>query len=229
LLDPLKGSVQRHVADLKPAERADFLYQVSSDTNQVKITLSNFGAGATQNVLFGDDLFLAVHSAKTSAHGEGDYLFVGFVTGGTLVFNDPEPGLLRVTVNGDSTNAGLVSADVEITSTKAKSPGSTAKGTIREGQLDTIPVTVAAGTGEAVFTLSWKGDWSRYPTNDLDLLLIDPNGNLHAEGATLDSPETFHFATPVAGQWTALVSGFELPGGKDQYELRATADGVLIK
>jgi hypothetical protein len=53
-----------------------------------------------------------VHTSKTSAIGEGDYPVFTFTTGGTFVVNDPEPGVMRVTVGGDWINAGTISADV---------------------------------------------------------------------------------------------------------------------
>lgn len=67
-----------------------------------------------QNQLFGDDILLAVHSAKTSSIGQGDYPFFTFTVGGTFVVNNPETGLMRVTLNGDWTNAGDIDADVAI-------------------------------------------------------------------------------------------------------------------
>ena len=51
---------------------------------------------AQQNQLFGDDLLFAVHSAKTSAQGEGDYLAFEFVASDqTFVFDRPETGLMQ--------------------------------------------------------------------------------------------------------------------------------------
>ena len=44
---------------------------------------------ARQNQLFGDDILLAIHSAKTSSIGEGDYKVFAFTTGGTFAVDDP--------------------------------------------------------------------------------------------------------------------------------------------
>jgi serine protease AprX len=228
-LEPLKGSVQDHVADLKPGQRADFLYEVGEKTDRVTINLSNFTHGAIQNALFGDDIFLAVHTAKTSAIGEGDYQFFGFVLGGTLVITDPEPGLMRVTVNGDFTNAGPISADVSIASTKGGNSKSTEGGKIDEGQSLSFPIAVPAGGSQAVFSLRWQNNWSRYPTSDVDLILVDPNGNLNFMGATLNSPETVVINNPTPGIWTVFVEGFELPAGTDKFDLRVTVDGKVVK
>jgi subtilisin family serine protease len=228
-LEPLKGSVQDHVADLKPGQRADFLYEVAEKTDSVTINLSNFTAGAIQNALFGDDILLTVHTAKTSAIGEGDYQFFGFVLGGTVMIIDPEPGLMRVTVNGDFTNAGPISTDVSISSTKSGNSRSTDGARINDGQLLAFEVQVPAGVTDAVFSLRWRNNWSRYPTSDVDLILRDPAGLLNFDGATLDSPERVAVHTPAPGTWTVFVDGFDLPSGTDKVDLRVSFDGKLVK
>jgi subtilisin family serine protease len=119
-LEPLKGNVQKSISGIKPGERAEFLYEVKEKTSRVTITISNFVSGSTQNALFGDDILIAVHSAKTSYFF--DYDFFGFTRNNTFVIDDPEPGLLRVTVNGDWTNASPISADVAITSVMTPTP-----------------------------------------------------------------------------------------------------------
>ena len=67
-----------------------------------------------------------------------------------------------------------------------------------------------------MFELFWLQNWGRYPTNDLDMLVFDPGGNLVVDtagippGASLNSPERAVIANPVAGQWTVLVDGFSI-------------------
>ena len=54
----------------------EILYNVTANTNQVIVSLSNVTPSlppAQQNQPFGDDILLVVHSAKTSAIGEGDF------------------------------------------------------------------------------------------------------------------------------------------------------------
>jgi subtilisin family serine protease len=244
-LEPLKGNVFQRASGLKPGERADFLYEVTERTEQVVISLQNFAAAlppAQQNQLFGDDIFLAVHSAKTSSQpGDGDYLRTAFTTGGTFVVNNPEPGLLRVTVNGDTTNAGSVAVDVAIASVKGANDKATATGQIATGDTATIVVNVPAGVDQAVFTTRWRNNWSRYPTSDLDMILIDPAGTIYFDGATLNSPESVVFPLvpavtgdpsrpkPAAGTWLVLVDGFEVPARRDKFEVTVTLDGNLVR
>lgn len=230
-LEPLKGKVSDHVADLKPGARADFLYQVDDDTAQVTLQLINVTPGAVQNAFFGDDILFAAHSAKTSAIDEGDYI-VGpvFTLDHTFVINNPEPGLLRLTALGDWTNASPIALDVRISSTRGKEPRKvTARNVIRQDQQFTYDVTIPAGATQAVFQVRWRDNWSHYPTSDIDLYAFDPIGNVNIDGATLNSPEEVTIVNPKSGTWTFLVDGFDIPGSFDIFELLVIVDGRVIR
>jgi hypothetical protein len=111
------GFVTQHFSNLKPGQRFEIPYRVSANTRQVVVSLSGVSPAlppAQQNQLFGDDILLTVHTAKTSSIGEGDYPVFEFATGGTFAVSNPESGVLRVTVNGDWTNAGTISGDIAI-------------------------------------------------------------------------------------------------------------------
>ncbi len=230
-LDPLRGNVFENVTDLKPGERADFLYKVDDDTAQVIVELSNLATGTPVNALFGDDILFAAHSAKTSSIGDGDYVTgPTFTTGDTFVIDDPEPGLLRATVLGDWTNASPIALDVKITSVRQKEPRKvTARHSIRQDQQFAYEVAIPSGAAEAVFQLRWRNNWSRYPTDDLDLFAIDPDGVENDNGASLNSPEEVTVANPKAGTWTFVVDGFDIPARFDQFELRVIVDGKVIR
>jgi hypothetical protein len=181
-----------------------------------------------QNQLFGDDILFAIHSAKTSAIGEGDYPVLAFTTGNTFTIDDPEPGLIRVSVNGDWTNAGRISASVSIYSLTDPVAGKTASGKIRTGQLLAFPVVVPAGTTVADFRLGWREDWGQYPTNDVDLILVRPNGTVDFGGATLSNPEHVAVHTPASGTWLVLVDGFDIATLEDKFDLRVALDGTVV-
>ena len=231
-LDVRDGLVQESVSGLRPGERHDVLYRVHPNTSQVVVVLSNVTPAlppSEQNQLFGDDILLAVHSAKTSSIGEGDYPVFAFSVGGTFAVNDPERGIMRVTLNGDWTNAGEVSAEVTIFSTTESLPKFTAQGKITPLQTLVYPIDVPAGVAQAEFRLGWREDWSRYPTNDVDLILVAPGGAVNAAGATARNPEVAVVDNPAAGQWLALVDGFEVNTGDDRFELRVSLDGNVVK
>jgi len=226
------GAVSEIVSGLKPGQRFDLLYRVHPNVSQVVIALT----GVTpvlppdeQNQLFGDDILLAVHSAKTSAIDEGDYKVLTFTLGGTFVIADPEEGIMRITVNGDWTNAGPIGASVHVFSIVNPVPGLTMQGQI--GMRDTlvVPLTIPAGTAVADFRLGWRENWGQYPTTDLDFILVRPNGTVDVGGATLNSPERVVVSNPADGTWLLYIRGSDVASRSDKFELRVALDGKVIK
>lgn len=229
-LEVQDSPVFQHAADLKPGERHDILYHVAPNTKQVVIVLGGVTPAlppAQQNQLFGDDILLAVHSAKTS--GIDDYKVFEYSTGGTFTVNDPETGVMRLTLNGDWTNAGTISADVSIVSFTQPVPQFTAQGRIADLQFLGFPVNVPAGVSKAEFRLSWREDWGNVPTNDLDLIVINPSGAANVDGATLNNPERADVMNPVPGKWIVFVAGYHIPTATDKFELRVSLDGKVVK
>ena len=169
-LDVRDGLVHETFTGLRPGERRDILYRVQPNTGQVVIALGGVTPAlppAQQNQLFGDDILLAIHSAKTSAIGaQGDYKVFEFTVGSTHAIANPETGIMRVTVNGDWTNAGAIGASVSIFSITNPIPGFTEQGKLLDGQTLVFPVTVPPGASVAEFRLGWREDWGQFPTND---------------------------------------------------------------
>jgi hypothetical protein len=234
-LDVLSGTVRERFRNLRPGERAEILYEISEKTKQVVVDLTNVVPELPpdqQNALFWDDIFINIHSAQTSSDPYtpgGDYVASGFTFGDTFVINDPEPGIMRITIMGDMTNAGRISADVMVTSSREPSPGFTAQGRLREGQIDVVSVKLPSAN-VAEFRLEWNEHWGKYPTNDLDLWVEDPNGVVERlVGSTLSSPEVIRISNPTPGIWKFYMIGFGIPKGADRWELRVTADGKLVK
>ncbi len=227
------GTVERIIGPLRPGQREEVIYEVTPNTAQVRLELTNFRAElppSQQNQLFGDDLFVAVHNAKTSRQPESSgYLIQAFTTGGTAVIPDPEPGLMRFTISGDWTNAGDVSVDLRIVPATAPTPRMTRQGKIMEFEEIVHALTVPPGTSRADFRLRWRENWTRYPLNDIDLVLIDPDGGLNFGAATLDAPERVVVESPQPGTWLMIVYGFELHSSDDKYDLRVELDGQVVK
>jgi hypothetical protein len=225
------GDVTRTVTGLMPGGRFETFYKTTPNTSAIVVTVSGFTPGATQNPLFGDDLTLTVHSAKTSAIGaSGDYKVYTFTTGGTFTIANPDLGIMRITLNGSSTNASAVAATVNVRSVTDSNPGQTSHGKIADGELIEVPFSVPAGATRLEARLEWDGDWSNYPTNDLDVILRRPDGTLVTGGATINAPELATVTNPAAGNWIAYVDGFTISTtGGDKYTLRIAVDGVVIK
>jgi hypothetical protein len=193
--------VIRSAKGLLPGQRFDTYYRVHPNTAAVVVRLYGVEPGVVQNQFFGDDILLSVHSAKTSAIGEGDYPVLTFTTGGTYVIPSPERGLMRVTLNGDWTNASPIDATVSIVSVTEPVPGLTTQGRLDDGQVRVLPFAVPPGAAKLSARLEWQGDWSSYPANDVDLILVQPDGQAVDDGASLNNPEVVEVDAPPAGDW----------------------------
>ena len=263
-LTVVHGTVVQRIRSLKPSQRVEILYNIEDQTSQVVISISNFQASGLENPYLGDDLFLMVHSAKTSQIAaiaacdptlqlfgdyydfDGDcYPYNSFVRGGAFVVNDPEPGVMRITISGDYTNGGPVSADVTVTSTRESVAKTVAQGKIDNQGIIRFPVEMPNGVQEAGFELSWRYDWGHFPISDIDVKAIrDPDGNsvdfaivpAHPLDPIpgLDAPQRVSvIAAPgktlKKGTWQVVAFGFDIPADTDKLELRVTADGKPLK
>jgi hypothetical protein len=239
-LHVVSGSFSKSFVNLKPGERGEILYDVPPDTDRVVVRIGNVLMTGPQNPFFGGDtMFLYVHSAKTSAiHGVGDYLldptpvFLGGEPLTKFEFSKPETGIMRITLNPDTQNAGFVSANVSIQAyPESFGPTTTISKTINNGEIKMYTVNVAQGTKRLDFLLSWDHNWAHYPTSDVDLIVCSPDipatveackASGNKQGATVASPERTSIENPAAGNWTVLVNGFDVPtqSGSDNFKLR---------
>jgi subtilisin family serine protease len=227
------GPVQEHALGLKPGQRHEILHSIAPNTAAVILSVSNVVAALPpelQNQFGGDVVLLTVHSARTSRQPkDGDYNVIAFTQGGTFRVEQPETGLMRVTLTGAGSNAGRISADIAILPVKESVPSFTLQGRI--GELGTVPVAVEvpAGVTEAEFRLIWREDWSNYPANDVDMVLLDPAGTLSFLGATLGNPESVLIRNPMPGTWTVFIDGFDMQTLEDRFKLRVALDGEVVR
>ena len=219
----------RRVENLRPGEVAQLFVRSCAQTELLRVSLSNITPElppGQQNFFFGDDIFLNVVDAPTSF---GVFRVEEFVNADkTFLVDNPQSGIVRVALQGDWTNAGRISADVVIEETREELPRRTARGKIAQGELEAVEVEVPGGTSQAVFELFWKRDWGAYPTNDVDLILLDPTGALILDGATSNSPERVVIDKPAPGVWGVFIDGFTIHGHPDKFTLRVTADGDAL-
>jgi len=208
-------------AKLAPGDRKEFYVGIPKNVGGITINLTKVAPllpAPQQNQLFGDDLIFAVHAGKMTGGTADDYdVPEGFVASpASFTIDNPEPGFMRLTFMGDSTNAGRISAEFTMTATLKAKPDFSLKRDIADQQVILIPFNVPAGLTAATFEVTWKNDWSHYPANDIDLILIDPNGKMNFDGATLNGRERAVAKTPVAGQWTLAVVGATVFGRAPQ-------------
>jgi hypothetical protein len=248
-----------HIPALLPGQVAHFFVHSRKDTDLLRITLDNIVPElplGQQNVFFKDDILLEVVDAPTSFAVRrllppADR-FIEAPGPFTLEVRNPQTGIVRIAVMGASTNAGRISTDLIIEQERNPQGHSTAKGKVSQGEVDVVQVEIAPGTARAVFELSWKEHWGHYPTDDLDLILFDPDGAASFLGATFSSPERVLLSDPLDGIWTLVVEGFTVHDDADddrekraaqrrqgtrrrpsdaesKWELRVTADDTRLR
>jgi hypothetical protein len=202
--------------NLVPGERQELIFRVSREIGSVQVSLNSVTPklpADKQNQFFGDDIFLAIHPAKTSQASEDDNLVDTFFNGpAAFSFNNPETGLMRIAVLGDSTNAGKVSANLTVSAVRKADAVWSRKGVVHQGDQLQYSFTMPSGLAHASFELAWNHDWAHYPTNDIDLIVLDPDGNEIIAGATVDSPEIVSLDKPKAGTYQLVVIGFDVFG-----------------
>ena len=217
---------------LEPGERREFFLNIEEDVTQVKVQVSRIEKElppARQNPLFGDDLVLAIHSAKTSKIDEGDYLggtpaFVSSNSSFIIPDAELDRGVMRITVMGDWTNAGRIRADLRIEKVRqaARLGEELATRPIRPGEQLTYTVEVPPGATQLKASLLWFRDWSMWPTDDLDLIVEAPNGTRYYQGATLDAPEFVTLYHPEPGTYKLHVVGYTVWKRIDGFRLGVT-------
>jgi hypothetical protein len=243
----INDKYQTKVTGLKPGEVKQIFVPVEDRTDEFTITFKNITPAlppASQNPLFGDDLFVAVADAPTSFLRDR---FFDFVNPASLpiTITNPQSGLVRLAIQGDWTNAGEIATDVVITRKKSFQGVPSAFGRVAEGESKVFEFEVPAGAANLTVEAFWDKDWASYPTDDLDMFIIDPAGHLIVDaagappGATLDSPERTVVASPAAGVWTAVIAGFTVHDdghglrghvcARPNFLLRAKADGVRLR
>ena len=232
------------VEGLRPGRVAHFFVDADEQTDQLVVSVTNVTTElppSQQNVLFGDIVLLTIVDAPSSF---ADTKVSAFVVGdSTFTIPNPQTGLVRVAVMGYSTNAGRISGDLTIERTRRSQGPATAKGRVAEGELIPFAIEVPAGAAQAVFELSWKDNWSRYPTDALALILIDPAGGVNNAGNSPSFPQRVVINNPAAGTWRALVDGFivfdrsavddedreNVRPASEGFELRVTVDGKRLR
>jgi subtilisin family serine protease len=220
-----------HLSNLKPAQVAQLYVLTQDSTDDLTVTVENVTPAlppGQQNQLFGDDVFATIDDAFTSFAVTVGSDFIDSSESFDVPL--PQAGLVRVAIQGATNNVGNVSCDVVIQRHNAQLTVPTQIGGIKQGQDTSLHLNVPAGTKQLSFLLSWLLEWGSYPTNDIDLVLTDPNGNILFDGATSNAPERVNISNPTPGLWTADIQGFTINSlfnifNTELWTLRASADG----
>jgi hypothetical protein len=160
---------------------------------------------------------------------DGAALLQGGISG-NLVASPPavlEPGLMKITLESDWTNnTRFLSADVTISRLEGPKQARRRRpsAVVGDSERQVFVVEVPTGTAKASFDLSWQRDWTMFPTDDLDLILVSPSGVEDFRGATLNAPERTLVDVPEPGSWTAIVEGFTVHRGRAPFVLQVTQE-----
>lgn len=217
---------------LKPSHSYDTLLDITPSTNNVTIQVYDIiTPDNSAYSLLPNSLKVIVQSAKRSAariplfrywepHKDGDNFTITIEDGdwtfnGVPVAHQPmEPGLMKVSLMADYANESPVSFKVRIS--RLQDPAQDddkqfAQSVIKMGDVIDFEVDIPTGTSKASFNLAWNRDWLKFPTSDMDMLVIDPAGELASQdGATWNAPEQVVITDPEPGTWRVRVEAREV-------------------
>jgi hypothetical protein len=224
----------QRVEDLGPGEVRHFFFRVGREVSELSVSIGGIEPGlppGEQNPLFGDRVFLEAQNGRTSGGG----LVISRVTRVDASFAiRPQSGFFRVAVAGSASNAGRIAArlDLDVTRT-TRFRTHAARGRVAQGEIVEVEFDMPPGVERAIFELSWRNDWSHYPTDDLDMVVVDPSGG-ETSFASLDAPERGAVNDLESGIWTVRIEGFTVHGlhgrGEARWRLRITdPDGEPIQ
>ncbi|KYK34296.1 MAG: hypothetical protein AYK19_12315 [Theionarchaea archaeon DG-70-1] len=216
------GSKTWSTGPLGPGETYDIVIKVDKDTARIDICLSNvtYLNPGNQNPWLGDSIEFYVQSSVRTAYSYY-YDSVNIYEDDCFSITDPDPGKIRIVVEGDWTNWDEMLCDVTVTETEGRQLCPIeASGCINNGEWKEHYIDVSPGTAVVIFELWWFNDWSKYPTHDLDMYVFDPNGYAYLDGAQYYSPERQIIENPVPGTYTILIFGYEMYLIPNPYWLR---------
>jgi hypothetical protein len=223
--EPVIDMVEAYESDeitLNASEKFDAVFKISPWTSKVTIELFDIIAPDNSSyAIWPNALEVHVQDARSTGiesavsrywypFAYGDAFSIEVKDDLWIVAGDPEysapmqPGLMKVTLIGDYTNEAPVSFKMRVTRENFKPPlqGLIAEADIEMGDAFVIPVEIPENTNLATFDLTFRRDWTKFPTSDIDMQLFDPEFNLARwDGASLNAPERSVISEPIAGTW----------------------------
>ncbi len=246
-----KGQTQVWESDtitIGPNEPFDAVFDIGIYTSNVLIEVFDVVTPDNSSYAYwGNALEIHVQSAKRTTYEHaidgifwytsiyGDAFDIVIDDGSWTFWDIPwaeqpmEPGLMKLSMIGDSSNEEAVSFKVRITRENDRMPWKRDRITrqkINQDDSILIPVEIPDGVAKATFDLEWNRNWSRFPTNDLDMYVFDPDGALVSfDAATANSPEREVVENPMAGMWYVQVDGYEV-FKKDRFSVYLTTEEI---
>lgn len=242
----LLGGETEHTETItvKRGRTFDFLLEITEETETVEVIIDLDGPVAPGPAPIPNSWELYIKSAKHGGMGslvdtanifddasvligDGTIALAGaiFTTAGTVVPAPMEPGIMKVVLEPDWTN-NVSELTATVTIRRTNGPQTSNAGgisfTVAQDDFGVFDFAVPEGVSRMILDLSWKHDWSKDATNDLDLLVVGPSGPVLFDGATLNAPERQIVDDPEAGNWLFAIDGFTVNKGRDPAILTIT-------
>jgi subtilisin family serine protease len=232
--DAMRGQVETYETEaftLNASEKFDAVFKISPFTSKVNIEIFDIvTADNSAYAFWPNSLEVHVQDARSTgvesalglywypyAYGDAFNIEVEdgpwTVDGSEAYYAPMLPGLMKVTLIGDYSNEASVSFKMRVTRENFKPAlhGRVAEADINMGDTFVVPVEIPENTDKATFDLTFRRNWTKFPTSDIDMLLFDPEFNLAAtDGASLNAPERSVISEPMAGTWYVYIDGFEM-------------------
>ncbi len=242
LIQGLNGKNGRtiQVSGLPPGYQQHYYFHVHPNTEQITIDFTNVDLGADPFGLNSFEVYLQSSTRSlnnsyldtTNVWGDASFVIGNLSTTadgaafGVVTQDLPlMPGEMRLVIENDWTSFDAISATVninQVSGNESDKPDESYSGTLNTGESDGF-FPVGFGPGGVELSLSWDGDWSRYPTSDMDLIVawFDTGGNLSFEfaAATLNSNEMMRIESGDVGAVFVLVDGFDTNGVDENWDL----------
>ena len=244
------GIFETKIEDLEPGHAVHLILKVDKSVDAIWINITNVEL-ESWNYVWGMDSIEFYVSNVYRGGLDTYYWFSENIIGDSafLLYSDLDftPGYIRITLEGDWTNwgsadamvsIGVVDVDAKVFDGFAvvKNDGmpiqlfalgyegyiNEFEGAVAQDEWAVYMFEIPPDTATVIFELNWMHDWSAYPTHDLDLWVMAPDGTVFVEGATLDVPEFVVIDNPGAygeGPWYVFVHGYLVYLGAEPFEL----------
>jgi len=232
-----RGYYEARIDTLKPGHKVEFVFKATEITGRIILQILDVELG--DNPLDINSFEVYIQGAKRaiddyfidSANVDGDAWFKltddytrwgGRAYGVYPLSHVIEPGYWRIVIENDWTSYDELSGRIRLlVDVLPKTiPYYSITGEIDQGAgIGWVSIPIPPEIVDIELRLCWRGDWSRYPSSDLDLYIYWDKGLTYA-GATLNSPERVVLKKPT--YIYVYIYAYEVHVPKEEYTLTAS-------
>jgi subtilisin family serine protease len=232
-----RGYYEARIDALKPGHKAEFIFKATEITGRIILQILDVELG--DNPLGINSFEVYIQGAKRtiddyfidSANVDGNAWFKitddytrwgGRAYGVYSLSHVIEPGYWRIVIENDWTSYDNLSGRIRllVDILPKTTPYYSITGELSQGNgTGWIEIPLPPSAANIELRLCWRGDWSKYPTSDLDLY-VQWDGGLTFAGATLNSPERLVLKKPT--YIYVYIYAYEVHVQKEEYTLTAS-------